>query len=163
MKMEAKLAGLNGVLDLLKSLPPEVVSKRGGPVKSAMRKGALVILRQAKANLQAAVSNATASGKRESTGLLLANLVAARGTPPQGLKGERYQVRVRRKGYQRKGQAVSTRKTGSLLEYGSALQPAEPWLRPAFESRAAEAIATVERELVSGLARIVKKLSKGRR
>lgn len=160
MKLELKLKGLDGVLETLKQLPPEVVSKRGGPVKTALRKGAVVILKQAKANLQVVTANATASEKKESTGLLMANVVATRGKPPPGENGERYLVRVRRKGYPRKGGgSVSTQKTGSWLEYGTSEQPAEPWLRPAAESKAEEAIRTVEVELVKGIDRVVKKLA----
>jgi len=160
MKTELKLSGVDGVLNTLRSLPPEVVSRRGGPVKSALRKGAVVILKQEKANLQAVTNNATASETKESTGFLLANLIASRGKPPTVGKGERYLVRVRRKTYQRKGgKAVTTLKTANLLEYGSSKQPAEPWIRPAFAAKAQQAINTVQTELIKGLDRVVKKLS----
>jgi HK97 gp10 family phage protein len=160
MKTELKLSGVDGVLNTLRSLPPEVVSRRGGPVKSALRKGAVVILKQEKANLQAVTNNATASETKESTGFLLANLIASRGKPPTVGKGERYLVRVRRKTYQRKGgKAVTTLKTANLLEYGSSKQPAEPWIRPAFAAKAQQAINTVQTELIKGLDRVVKKLA----
>jgi hypothetical protein len=160
MRVDVNLQGMDGVLETLKSLPPEVVSKRGGPVKSALRKGALVIFKQAKANLERAVSNATEDGKRYSTGLLLQNLVVTRGKEPIGSKGERYLVRVRRKTYPRKGgKAFTTLASANLLEYGSSKQTAEPWLRPAFTSRAMESISTIERELLKGIDRVVKKLA----
>lgn len=154
-----KLEGLKGVLDTLKSLPPEVVSRRGGPVKTALRKGAVVIFKQAKANLENVLANANEEGKRESTGLLLKNLVVTRGKEPIGTKGERYLVRVRRKSYQRKGKPVTTLKTAQILEYGSVKQNPEPWIRPAFESKAEEAIKTVEAELLKGIDLVVKKLA----
>ena len=153
MKVEIKLEGLNGVLGMLKSLPPEVVSKRGGPVKSALRKGAVVIQKQAKANLLATLD------QDESTGLLAKNLVVTRGKEPTGGKGERYLVRVRRKGYGR-GDDATTLKTAQIKEYGSSKQTAEPWLVPAFKAKAAEAIKTVETEVVRGINRIVKKLAR---
>lgn len=155
-----KLSGLDGVLEMLKSLPPEIVSKRGGPVKSALRRGAKVIHKQADINLAAAVANASDDEEKHSTGLLRQNLVVTRGKEPTGTKGERYLVRVRRKSYKRKGKAVTTLKTAQLLEYGSSQQPAEPWLRPAFESKAREAIDTTANALNQDIARIVKKLSK---
>lgn len=162
MKVEMKLSGLDGVLATLQSLPPEVVSKNGGPVKAALRKGALVILKQEKANLQAVIANQTATGKHESTGLLLQHLIVSRGKAPSGAKGERYLVRVKRKTYARKsgGKAVTTLKTAQLLEYGSSKQPAEPFIRPAFTSKASEAIKTIESELVRGVDRVVKKLAR---
>jgi HK97 gp10 family phage protein len=161
MKVEMKLTGLNGVLATLQSLPAELVSKRGGPVRAALRKGAVVILKQEQANLQASIASSPDGAARESTGLLLKNLVVTRGKEPRGTKGERFLVRIRRKTYARKnGKPVTTLKTAQLLEYGSSKQPAEPWIRPAFMSKAEEAIRTIEREMVSGIDRIVKKLAR---
>lgn len=154
-----KLTGLDGVLDILKGLPPEIVSKRGGPVRAALRKGAVVIFKAAQANLQASTAGAT-DGEKQSTGLLPKNLVVTRGKEPTGTNGERYLVRVRRKSYGRKGEPVTTLKTAQLLEYGSSQQPAEPWLRPAFNAKAMTAIQTVESELIKSIDRIVKKLGK---
>lgn len=155
-----KLTGIDGVLDTLKSLPPEVVSKRGGPVKSALRKGALVILKQEKENLRAVMGHQVDGEQRESTGLLLKNLIASRGKAPTGGNGERYLVRVRRKSYARKsGKPVTTLKTANLLEYGSSKQPAEPFIRPAFQAKAGQAIDTVQTELVKAIDRVVKKLA----
>ena len=159
MKVDVQVRGLDGVLDMLKKLPPEVVSRRGGPVKAALRKGALVIQREAALNLARATDTLAEDGER-GTGLLLQNLVVTRGKEPIGTKGERYLVRVRRKSYLRKGKPVTTLKTAHLLEYGSSQQPAEPWLRPAFAARATEAIKTIEREMIAGLDRAVRKLAR---
>ena len=120
MKMEMNLLGMDGVLETLKSLPPEVVSKRGGPVKLALAKGARLIRDQAQTNLRAAI----AKNGDVSTGLLEKNVIASRGKEPAGGKGERYLVRVRRKAYdgnkigkkQQAGKRVTTHKTASLLE-----------------------------------------------
>lgn len=158
--VEIKLSGLDGVLATLQALPAEVVSRRGGPAKAALRKGAIVILKQEKANLQAVTANTSDEGKRYSTGLLLKNLIASRGKAPTDGKGERYLVRIKRKSYARRGgKPVTTLQTANLLEYGSSKQPAEPWIRPAFAAKAEEAIKTVERELVAGIDKIVKKLA----
>mgnify|MGYP000414463326 FL=1 len=160
MKVEVKVSGLDGVLDTLKSLPAEVVSKRGGPVRAALRKGAVVIQKQEKANLQAVTVNADDPDKAASTGLLLKNVVVTRGKAPSSGKGERYLVRVKRRVYARIGsKPVTTLKTAQLLEYGSSQQPAEPWIRPAFQAKAEEAIKTVESELLRSIDRIVKKLA----
>jgi hypothetical protein len=160
MKVEMQLSGLNGVLDTLRSLPAEVVSKRGGPVRAALRKGALVIHRQELANLQAVTAGTSDAGVRQSTGFLLKNVVVTRGKAPSGGNGERYLVRVRRKAYpDRTGKTVTTLVAAQLLEYGSSKQPAEPWIRPAFLSRAPEAISTVQRELLASIDRIVRKLA----
>ena len=162
MKVEVDIKGIDGVLATLRSLPPEVVSKRGGPVKAALRKGAVVIFKQAQLNLYRSTAN-VGTGDTEGTGLLLKNLVVTRGKEPTGTKGERYLVRVRKKSYRRKGQPVTTLKTGQLLEYGSVQQPAEPWLRPAFNAKASQAINTATTELVRGLDRVVAKLAQQNR
>ena len=154
MKVEVKLQGMDGALETLQSLPAEVVSKRGGPVKLALAKGARVIRAQAATNLKAAI----ALNGDVSTGLLEKNLVVSRGKPPMAGKGERYLVRVRRKTYpDRKGKPVTTRKTASLLEYGSSHQSATPWLRPAVQQKGRETINVVTADLKRRIDLIVKK------
>ena len=160
MKVEVKLEGMRGLLETLQQLPPEVVSKNGGPVKTALRKGALIILAQAKTNLQN-VTRAASPDKQYSTGHLLANVVAQRSKPPSGMNGEAYRIRVRsRQAYPRKGAKVTAWKTGHALEYGSVKQPAEPWLRPAAASRYHEAMHTMKSELIKGIDRVQKRLAK---
>lgn len=154
-----QLHGL-GVFNTLRQLPPELVSKRGGPVRAALRKAAVVIHKQERANLQAAIAHSTDAGERKSTGLLVANLVISRGQAPIGGKGERFLVRVRRKTYpDRTGKPTTTLASAQLLEYGSSKQPAEPWIRPAVSSRGTQALQTFERELGAGVARVVAKLA----
>lgn len=154
-----ELKGLDGVLRTLQELPPEVVSKAGGPVKRSLRKGALVLLQEAALNLARATDNLS-TDDQENTGLLLSALVATRGKAPTGGNGERYLVRVKRLTYQRPGPATTTLATANLLEYGSEKQPAEPWLRPAFAAKAQQAIQTVETELVKDIDRVVRKLAR---
>ena len=161
MKVEISVHGLRGVLEMLKSLPPEIVSKRGGPVKRALAKGARVIREQAALNLRTAIDR----NGSVSTGLLEKNLVVTRGKQPTGTKGERYLVRVRRKAYdgekltrrQKAGKRVTTHKTASLLEYGSSHQQATPWLRPAVQQRGGEAINVITSDLRRSIDLAVKK------
>ncbi len=166
LSVEMKLTGLDGVLETLQSLPAEVVSKRGGPVKSALRKGALVILKAEQANLRAVMGHDVNGQHVEATGLLLKSLIVTRGKPPVDSKGERYLVRVKRKTYTtqdgraRTGRSITTTtQNAQRLEYGTGKQPAEPFIRPAFQAKAAEAISTVQRELLTGIDRIVNKLA----
>lgn len=157
MKVEVKLQGVENTLRLLHSLPAEVVSKRGGPVKLALAKGARLLRDEAKRNLQAAIVR----DGDVSTGLLLQNVIASRGKAPTGSRGERYLVRVRSKTYPgRKGDPVTTRKTASLLEYGSDTQTATPWLRPAVQAKGAEVIRVVTDDLNRRIKLIIKKLAR---
>lgn len=174
MKVEMNIQGLEGVLDLLKSLPAEIVSKNGGPVKAALKDGALVIHKEAISRLDVVVSNQTTDDDKANTGLLQKNVIVSRGKQPFGSKGERYLVRVRRKTYNRKAEqnakgrkakkeaAVTTLKTAQLLEYGSSQQQKEPWLRPAFLTKAEEAIKVTTESLIKRLDKVVKKLSRNK-
>lgn len=158
-----KVTGIDGVLQTLQSLPPEIVSKRGGPVKLALAKGTRVIRDQAKANLRTIVA-----GSDDTTGLLEKNIIASRGKQIYGSKGERYLVRVRRKAYdlekigkrEKAGKRVTTQKTASLLEYGSSRQVATPWLRPAVQQKGAEAIAAITADLNRRIDKVVKDLAR---
>jgi HK97 gp10 family phage protein len=157
-----KERGIDEALALLKSLPPEVVSKSGGPVKAALRAGARVIQKEAALNIARATDNLS-SDEGGSTGLLQSSVITSRGKAPSSGKGERYLVRVKKRVYVRAGEQVTTLKTAQLLEYGSEKQPAEPWIRPAFNAKAETAIRTVQIELVKAIDRVVTKLARLKR
>lgn len=153
--IEFQLTGVDNVLKTLQSLPPEVVSKRGGAVKLALAKGARLIRNEVKKNLQRVIST------DESTGLLEKNIIASRGKQPYGTKGERYLVRVKRKTYpDRQGKPVTTLKTANILEYGSEKQSAQPFIRPAASAKAQEAINVITTDLVKRLDKIVADLAR---
>jgi HK97 gp10 family phage protein len=160
--MDVKITGLDGVIDTLKSLPPEIVSKRGGPVRAALRKAAVVIQKKELENLAISLANAP----RYSTGLLEKNIIVTRGKAPFGGNGERYLVRVRRKVYpdrvgrSRGGKVTTTLAAANLLEYGSSKQKAEPFIRPAVQQAGARAIQTFQDSLSKNIQRIIKKLAK---
>jgi len=174
VKVELKLTGLDGVIETLKSLPPEIVSKRGGPIKQALRKGAVVIAKQEKLLLLASLGTKDGS-LDEVTHLLEKSIIVSRGKPPIGGNGERYLVRIKRQTYGERdekgklvkarragkkgnGKAVTTLQTAQLKEYGSSHQTAEPFIRPAFLSKAEKAIRTVETETIRAIERVSKKL-----
>lgn len=153
--IEFNLTGVDGVLKTLQSLPPEVVSKRGGAVKLSLAKGARLIRNEVKKNLQRVVST------DESTGLLEKNIISSRGKQPYGTKGERYLVRVKRKTYpDRDGKPVTTLKTANILEYGSEKQSSQPFIRPAAVSKAQEAINVITADLVKRVDKIVADLAR---
>jgi HK97 gp10 family phage protein len=157
--VEIKLTGLDNVVSLLNSLPKEVVSKRGGPVAASLKKGAYVIAKPAALNIARAVDS-LGGEDHESTGLLQRSVIVSRGKALFSGNGERYLVRIKRRKYDRKGKTVTTLKTAQLLEYGSGQQPAEPWLRPAFEQNAEKAITTTRDELLRSIDRIVARLKR---
>lgn len=161
MKTEMKLGGLDAALRMLEALPKEVVSRKGSPTKEALRRGALVILRQERANLQAALSNQTSRERQEDTGLLMSSLIVTGGKAKPGLNAT-FLVRVKRKAYLRKGKGalVTTLKTAALMETGSSHQAAEPWVRPAVAAKGGEALQVITSELVKGIDQVAKKLAR---
>lgn len=153
--IEIQLQGVDTVLKTLNRLPSEVVSKRGGPVKLALAKGARLIRNEVKKNLQRIVTS------DDSTGLLYKNIIASRGKEPIGTRGERYIVRVKRKTYpDRTGRPVTTLKTANILEYGSEKQMAQPFIRPAAESKAQETINLVTADLIKRVDKIASDMLK---
>lgn len=157
MKVEVKLTGVDGVLKTLQSLPPEIVSKRGGPVKLALKKGAQLIRDQARQNLMQTIRG---DADYQPTKLLEQNVIASRGKAPSSGKGERYLVRVKRKTYPklRGKKPTTTLQTANLKEYGSSNQPATPWLRPAVQSKGAQAINVITEDLIKRIDKVVKQL-----
>lgn len=148
-----EVSGIDGVLETLKSLPAEVVSKRGGPVKLALAKGARLLRDAAKDNLARAIEQ----DGSDSTGTLLNSLVARRGKYDG--KGELYYVGIKRKVKYRNAHNAETTamRAGALLEYGGKKQAATPWLVPAARANAQKIIDTVSADLVRRVNLIVKK------
>lgn len=168
IRVEMKLQGAEQLLSALRRLPPEVVSKRGGPVKLALAKGARFMRDKAKENLRSSI----ARNGDVSTGLLEKSVIASRGKAPIGGKGERYLVRVKRKAYDaekltkrdtrgnpKARKRVTTLQTANLLEYGSVHQPATPWLRPAVSSHGQATINLVTTDLGKRIEREFAKLA----
>ncbi|SMR69251.1 MULTISPECIES: hypothetical protein [Stenotrophomonas] len=156
MKVEFQLHGLDGVLSILEALPAEVVSKRGGPVKLALAKGARLLRDHAKDNFRRSV----AEGGGDTTGTTVEHIVASRGKAPVGTKGERQLVRVKRRSYiNANGAKTTTLRAAQLMEYGSASQPARPWLRPAVQRRGSQVIDVVTEDLLKRLEQVTKRLA----
>jgi HK97 gp10 family phage protein len=156
IRTEIDIKGVEGVIATLSSLPAEVVSKRGGPVKLALAKGARKLRDYAKRNLRAAIAQ---NGER-STGELEKRVISSRGKAPFGGKGERYLVRVKKRDYiNADGVKTNPLMTANLLEWGSSHQPATPWLRPAVQEHGTEVIDIVTADLLRRLDQTVRKLA----
>ncbi|WP_286068805.1 hypothetical protein [Stenotrophomonas sp. 57] len=159
MKVELNITGIPGIIRTLSSLPAEVVSKKGGPVKQALAKGARFLRDKERQNLQAVLEPGD-----ESTGLLAQNIIATRGKAPSDGNGERYLVRIKRRMYPgRKGEQVSTLKSAQLKEYGSVHQPARSFIRRTLNERGEETINLVVGDLTVRIDRLVAKLAQQNR
>ena len=149
-------------------MPPELVSKNGGPVRVAARKALIPMMEEEKANIRRIVADPNVAGlEGESTGLL-ENSIAITRDSKFDFKGERMRLKVRRKVYPKaqggkKRKSRTTVKVGALLEGGTEKMTAKPWARPAYEKHRAGALQIFTHELNSGLAKIVKKLERQNR
>lgn len=156
-----RIVGLEGVMKTLKQLPPEIVSKRGGPVRTALRKASLIMVNEMKANVQRIVDEPNIGGDDYSTGFLQKNIVTTRNSKMRQ-NGERYIVRVRKKAYPKpspNAKPVTTSQVGALLEAGTEKRRPMPWARPAFDAKKYHVIPLFVSELRKNLDRIQKKLA----
>lgn len=158
MKMTVGLRNLDGVEQLLRKLPKEVVSnQRGGMVAASMRKGANVVKDAIKTRLERSID------QDETTGTLIASLRVKRGKAVFGSNGERFVVNFKRKSYPKKpGQkkAATTLQVIQLKEYGSSRQLPDPTIRPGFEASAGTAIVTISDDLVKRVDKAAQKYLK---
>lgn len=152
--ISVNIEGLDSLIRRLEALPPELVSKRGGVVRGALRKSAVIVQKEAQQNVRALVQDGET---QESTGLLEKSLIVSRRKPGR-FKGERYSLRIRRSAKNDKG--VSANTYGGVLEFGDSRIPAKGWMRRAFEAKKAQALSTFTDELGKGIKRIEKKLSR---
>lgn len=173
MEMRLDVQGMEGVLATLNSLPAEVVSKRGGPVRSAALAGINVIKRRAQQNLNKVTANQRGTMKQKelrqiarSTGLTAKNIITQRKKPPFGTKGERYLLTVRYKAHPNytqnryRGRPIHFNDIAFMLEYGTSNQPAEPWLRPAYLATKEQAVVTFQTTLLRRLDKVVEELAR---
>ncbi len=161
-KQVIDIRGAEKIMRLLKELPKSVTTGRtGGVVAKALRKGARVLVNEEKKTLQSAIN----IGNVYSTGQLIKKLTVKR-VRKHSEAGEKMQVTVGKGNYKTKadGSARTGKKSqpsfyavGSFLEYGTSRQPATPWVRPAFNAKAAEAILTTEKTLLDSLEKIAQK------
>jgi len=162
------MKGLDGLLDRMKTLPAEIVSKKGGIIAPALRKGGQVIQKQAKANIRAVTRNTEAEGYTNTQTLEKAVVVRRDPNPQRSGAAERYRVviargrkypggRLNKKG----GKPLTAVMTGRWLEFGDEKQPAEPWMTPAYMSTREQALNTVVDEMGNGLQKAIRKAEQG--
>lgn len=160
-----KVQGLDQLLKNLEQLPQELVSKNGGLVRTALFKATKRVRERARATAP------------RDTGNLSRNVIAVRDKEPRANgASERYVVTVRKKRWTKQAKERATRlQSGKIdyrrsgdayywrwVEFGTATQRAQPFLRPAFEGEKEQAVADFKDSLSGGIRRVVSKMSKGR-
>lgn len=170
--VEFKISGLKEALAVLKALPSEIVSKRGGPIRAALRKAAQPILKEAILNIRRIIAEPNIGGlPSKSLGALEASMritilkfkgAEAVSVGPRKIK----QIYAKTKANVRKGRVGKTYKVlpptyyAWFLEYGTERMRPHPFLRPAFDSKKVEAANLFASELNTSIGKIVKKLER---
>lgn len=153
-----KVDGLDGLLKRLQAFPKEM-AKNGGPIRSALFKGAKIVKLAAQANVRAIVAEPNKDGSpTKSTGELEKRIVSSRQRNPRQRHpgaSEIYTVRVRRGKYA-DGTPVS--KVGKMHEFGTEEIKPSSWLRRAAADNKDAVFSTVSKELAAGIARVEKKV-----
>lgn len=161
-----RIEGLAGVLELLQTLPAEIVSKNGGPVRKALKEGAELISEAAKENIKRIVAQPNKGGLlSESTGALEESVKMKRRPLPRGVKGERYWVgvvRLSEKTLKKIGarRNLPTSFYGLFLEKGTERAIAHPFWVPAVEANVDKFYKIFEEEIREGIEKAVKKAEK---
>lgn len=149
-----ELLGAENTLNMLMRLPPEIVSKNGGVVRKALRKGSLVTLDQAKRNVQDIIAR---DGLDDSTGALLKALGTQRARHPEHYgANERFVVHARKAPRVRN---VTPAEYGANMELGTERQTAKPWMTPAYYTTREKGAQTVIDESNRLIARIIAKMN----
>lgn len=142
MRIEARITGMADLTAALKSLPKEIASKNGGPLRRALRSAARTV--QLKAQAMAP--------KR--SGRLTRAIVIQLDRNPQNVT-ERMVVRPRA------GRSRNDEKGAwywHFVEFGTVNMPAHPFIRPAFDAVKDEALGEFKRHLTQGIFRAVRKV-----
>lgn len=158
-----QITGLDDVVRRLKALGAEA-SKRGGPVRAAVRKGAVVIQKEMQANVRRIVATPNIGGGDESTGLLEKSIKPLRAKARRdGVKGETFIVTVpKRARYpvdKRTPSGIGVATVGKMLEYGTPKRRPMPWARPAFHAKKGEAVREMTDELLKGIDKLERKVA----
>lgn len=142
--LQVKILGMAELAAALKALPPEIASKSGGPLRRALRAAAKKVQLRARA-----------LAPKES-GRLSRAIVIQTDRHPQNVT-ERMVVRPRA------GKSRADQKGAyywHFLEFGTVRQPAQPFIRPAFDAVKDEALDEFKRHLTAGVIRAVRKVRK---
>jgi HK97 gp10 family phage protein len=170
-----RIEGLSEALRMLESLPAEIVSKRGGPVRFALRKAAVILQKEIRGNIDQIIATPNVDGSdTKSTGALKASVAIKRRKMGMGQKGERFDVGIFKlsKAYANNRKNVRSGRAGKnyevlpptyyawFLEYGTEKMTAKPFMRPAFDSKRESVVSAFRDELFKKIDAIKGKLGR---
>lgn len=155
-----RILGLKELSDALKALPEAIASKNGGPLRRALRKGAGLMLLDARNRAPVGV---TGNLKRAIV-LSLNKRPGERGRTEAfwlGVKrGKRYRQKGNRKNGERWVQQKGTAYYGRFLEFGTSTIGKRPFMGPAFEATKQQVVELFRQELSKEITRIAARLAR---
>lgn len=156
-KETVRVIGLEGVLDSLRKLPPELVSRRGGVILFGLRKGANVIRKAWRQEIERLIAEPNIGGVYYSTGTYSRAIRVNRMRQPQRV-GANEAVRVTVPGRFTYPDGKRVAMVAGVLEFGTEHMEAKAPMRKAFESSKNEALDAVVKGINLGLERAITKL-----
>jgi len=162
MADHVRIEGLDGLLDTLRRMPPELIKGARSPVAFGLRRGGNVIRDEARARAPKA------------SGYMARNIVTRRMSARQrrragadeyfsvGIPGRtrRYSNTKRNRGKGRVGQEYQFEGWAyywRFLEFGTKKMKAKPFLTPAAEAKGPEAAKVIAEQIREGIDRIAKR------
>lgn len=161
-----RIEGLEGLLQTLERMPPELIKGARSPVAFGLRRGANVIRDQARINApkrsgfmakQIATRRANARQRRKAKAATGADEYFTVGIAPRRGK---YSNTRRNRGLGRVGKSYEFDGWAyywKFLEFGTKRMPAQPFLTPAGEAKGPEAAKVVAENIREGIDRIAKR------
>lgn len=156
-----EIQGLDNFLTLASQLPKELVSKNGGVVLSALRKGGAVMRESIRAEYQRIIDEPNVAGEYRSTGVLIKSVSARRARRPGALGGNEALI-VGVAGRQKYPDGTKVALVAGVLEVGTETIEANAPVRKAFDASKDAALSAVVKGAIEGIDRAVKKLNKRR-
>lgn len=158
--MTIKVRGLKEIEALLEKLPDRISAN---VLNAALRRGASVIAKEARKNLRASPSIDSA---------LLEKSISSRarrqkrkgkyvGRAVVSIGAQRVTTQVVRKGHKKPVTATPS-KYAHLVEFGTRKMKAEPFLRPALDTKGAEAIAVIGEAMSKRISAEAAKMAAGK-
>lgn len=161
-----RIQGLEGLLETLERMPPELIKGARSPVAFGLRRGGNVIRDQARINApkrsgfmakQIVTRRATARERRKAQSATGANEYFTVGVR---VVRKRYANTTRNRGLGRAGKAYETDGWAyywRMVEFGTKRMAAQPFLTPAGEAKGPEAAKVVAEQIREGIDRIAKR------
>lgn len=161
-----RIEGLDGLLETLRRMPPELIKGARSPVVFGLRRGANVIRDQARANApkrtgamakSIATRRANARQRRKAKAATGADEYFTVGIAPRRGK---YSNTRRNRGLGRVGQSYDFdgwTYYWRFIEMGTKRMPAKPFLSPAGEAKGPEAAKVIAEQIREGIDRIAKR------